>query len=308
VSLLNLGTAKEKAIQLINEYSNNGNLISDATNADYKLRMNNLADMAQKEIAQFLKIHAVYQISQNPIKSQFGLLQGFDIVQHLDTDLIYEAVGSQAYYFEVDNVADIYIEENVSGVWTNLVTINNTTKKQFTAYKGLLTPFSTSNTVRMRFSGSYPYNLRNRALYAYSFPVASDVPDYKPYVKYDMPADFMELNKVVHITDPRVYKQMVDFYWEGKKTFVANYYHTGSFDIHYYKYPTDITSATLDSYTFEIDTEAQELIPYYIGGHIVLDENPAVAATLLNLYQQKLANLDANVNIGVTNITDVYGW
>lgn len=308
---MNLKTAKEKAIQLINEYSNNGSLISAAQNADYLNRMNNLADTAQKEIATVRKIHAVYNISQNPILNQLGLTKGFDIEQHLDTDhTTTVATGSKSYYFEVDRQATIYIEEQISGVWTVLQTISvPSSVREFTAYKGLITPSSSTNAVRIRFSGTYPYNIRYRALYAYTFPSASDVPDYRPYIRYTMPADFMELKKVSHETDPRQYVSLTDYKWEGKKTFVVNYYHKGGFIIEYYRLPTTITSSTDENtYEFEVDVEAQELIPYYLGAHVIMDENQGIGTLLLNLYQSKLANLGGGNTGSGNTVTNLMGW
>jgi hypothetical protein len=152
---MKLGEAKTKAIKYINEYSNNGNLISTTTNADYLLRMNDLANAAQMEIATVRKIQASFSISQNPIINQIGLLQGFDEIQHLDKDITTTvAVGSKSYYFEVDRQCTVYIEEQINNVWTILTTIVvPNTVTSFAAYKGLITPSSASNNVRIRFQG-----------------------------------------------------------------------------------------------------------------------------------------------------------
>lgn len=305
---MNLGEAKKRALSLMAEYSVDGVPISDGENADYLNRMNRFADVAQKELAQVKKIHSVFSLSNNPIKPQQGLLQGFDIKQHLPgTDIIDMFQGSQAYYFEVDNVGDIYIEESTVSGWVPLVTINNTVKGQFTAYKGLINASNPLNQIRLRFSGNYVYNIRNKALFAYSFPSVQDVPDYRPYIKFQMPSDFMELQKVIQQGDPRTYIDMISFKWEGKKTFVLNYYDVGSFDVHYYRYPTTIDSTTPDTYDFEIDIEAQEAIPFFLGGHALMDENPTLAIQLLNEYQTKLSRLFTTDDFGITTITQNYG-
>lgn len=122
-----------------------------------------------------------------------------------------------------------------------------------------------------------------------------------------MPADFMELQKVIQQNDPRQYKDMIAYYWEGKRTFVLNYYEQGSFDIHYYRYPTTITSATADTYEFEIDTEAQESIPFFIASKAVFDENQTMAIQLLNEYQIKLSRLYTADDFGITTITQNFG-
>jgi hypothetical protein len=303
---MNLGEVKKKSLSLMAEFSIDGVEISAAENADYLNRMNRFADIAQKEVSQVKKINAVFQISQNPIKSQLGLLQGFDVKQHLTSDIIDEYVGTKSYYFEVDNVATVYIEELTINGWVILETINNTVKKQFTAYKGLISASSPANKIRIRYSGSYPYNIRHRAMYEYSFPTASDVPDYRPYVKYQIPTDFAELQKVVETSDPRVYREMIDYYWEGRTTFVVNYYYHGSFDIHYYRYPTTITKETADTYELEVDTQAQEAIPFFIASRCLMDENPTLAIQLMNEYQTKLSRLYTAEDFSNTSITQNY--
>lgn len=303
---MNLREVKDKALSLMAEYSIDGVEISAAENADYLNRMNRFTDIAQKEISQVKKINAVFSISQNPIKSQLGLLQGFTIMQHLTKDIIDEQIGTKAYYFEVDNVATIYIEESTASGWVVLQTIENTVKRQFTAHKGLIAASNPSNKIRIRYSGLFPYNIRNRAMYEYSFPTASDVIDYRPYVKYQVPSDFMEIQKVIETSDPRVYRSMIDYYWEGRNTFVVNYYYNGSFDIHYYRYPVTITQSTIDTYELEVDVQAQEAIPFFVASRCLMDENPTLAIQLMNEYQTKLSRLYTIEDFSNTSITQNY--
>jgi hypothetical protein len=307
---MDLGTAKTKALQYMREYSNNANIISSTVNADYTLAFNNAADTACKKIATIKKIISTYSFSRNPIINQLGLLTGFDIQQHLNVDLIDTmAIGSQAYYFEIDRQCSVYIEEQVGGVWTILSTIIvPNTVTSFTAYKGLITPSSVLNQVRIRFGGLYPYNIRNRYLCQYTFPTVADIPDYTPYVKYTMPSNFMKLKGIVHKTDPRVYEHMSSYYWENKRVLVVNYYLTGSFDIEFYTYPADITSTTADNYEFELDVDACEAIPYFMGAMALIEENPSISTILLNLYQAELSNLD-QLDTGVaTMVLSLNPW
>jgi len=305
---MNLGEAKRKALSLMAEYSVDGVPIPDGENADYLNRMNRFADMAQKEVAQVKKIHAVYSISNNPIKPQQGLLTGFEMRQHIPgNDIIDVYPGSKAYYFEVDNIADIYIEERTPDGWKVLETINNTVKGRFTAYRGLIQAENPQADIRLRFSGYFVYNIRHKALFEYWFPSAEDVPKYEPHVKYEMPPDFMELSKVIQRTETRQYREMISYFWEGRRTFVLNYYETGSFDIHYYRYPTTITQETDDTYEFEVDIEAQEAIPFFMGARAIMDENPTIGIQLLNEYQVKLSRMYTADDFGNTSITQNYG-
>ena len=305
---MNIGESKQQALDLIIESVVNGVAVPSAKNNDYLLLHNSLANSAQQEIATIKKIHSKYSITQNPIDNQLGRLQGFDIVQHLDTDLVNtQAIGSRSYYFEVDNTATIYIEEYV-GAWLQLAVINHVGVGGFTAYKGLISASSLTSEVRIRFSGNYPYNIRNRALYAYTFPTALAIPDYTPYVSYTMPTDFMELNKIVLRGDSRVYDNYMGYKWEGRRTLVLNYYEKGSFDILYYKYPATITPSSLDSVEYEVDTEAQPLIPMYVASKWIAEEKPTMSAILFNEYRLKLSQLSDIDVVGDNTIYSTDGW
>lgn len=302
---------RTKVIQLIDEFSTNGITTTAAQNADYTLRMPSIADAAQKEVATVKKLHSVYSISQNPIYPQNGRFQGFTLQQFTGTDYTVTATGSQAYYFEIDHPATVYIEEQIANVWTIKSTITDTTATSFTAYKGLIVPTSLLNNVRIRFSGLYPYNMRNIALFSQLFASANDVPIYKPYVRYTMPANFFDLNKVIQLTDDRQYVNFADYHWEGRKTIVINYFYTGSFDVYMYVYPAvTIDSSTPDNYVLEVDAEAVEAIPYYIAAHMLLSDiqTRPHGVLLLNIYQQKIASLNHSDNLGAESVQNTSGW
>jgi len=303
--------ARDKAIKLLNQYSNAGNLIlsTDGNTLDYTLRMPALFDTCQKEIASTAKyIHKALTLSQNPIPNQLSNpLQTFDVVQYLLMYLVdMAAIGSQSYYFEVDGVADIYIEEQTSpGVWTNLITINNTTPKgQYTVYKGFTGVSNVANIVRVRFAGLYPYNIRNRALFAYLFPTIDDIPNYQKYIKYTMPSDFYLLRKVVNKGNSILYSNTIDWQWEGRNVISVSYFLTGEIDVFYYAYPADILDTVLDTYVFELDEEACQAMPYYVASQLLIDDPvlKSVADKLYAMYQGKLANLTNAVTQGSQSV------
>ncbi|NLE06030.1 MAG: hypothetical protein GX638_14690 [Crenarchaeota archaeon] len=312
---MTLGEAIEKAIKLINEYSNNGSLINtdDGNYLDYSLRMKDLANDAQMEIARFIKIPDVHSITQWPAYNLLGTHLGFDM-EHFEpgTDRYYTASGAKSYYFEVDRPCTVYIEEETSGVWTILDTLVITDITQFTGYKGNITASDPTNAVRLRLTGSYPCTIRNRALFKNSYPTDDDVPIYKPFVPYELPDDYMEFDKIMRWYDQRQYQLFTgDYRFTGKKTVEINWFLDGQFDIHYFKLPTEIDKDTDDDYEFEIDVNAQTLIPYYIGGHVLIDQpsKQNVALFLKQQYDTKLANLsNSEKQYQTGEIVSIRGW
>jgi hypothetical protein len=190
---LKLSEAKTKAIKLINEYSNNGGLISAAQNADYLNRMNDLANDAQMEICEQIGIQAVTTYTQT--------------------------------------------EERVVG-----------------------------------------------------------------YNKYALPADWKSIRYVRLDDEP-----YTRFRIENNK-FIVFKRDGGTFELSYYRKPTTITSSTPDTYDFEIDENAQPLIPYYIGGMVIADENDDISSKLLNLYFTRLANMEQKNEKPSSSVRNGMGW
>ncbi len=298
---MNITQADKKVIELINYYSISGNVISaaDPNGLDYRLRFRDLYDTCQKEIATTAKkIRKTKKIVQSLIPNQLsGYTQGFGIAQHYDEDIIFEAVGSKSYYFEVNNPCVVYIEEETSdGVWTILATITDiTTANSFTQYKGNITASNVLNSIRIRLSGANPYCYRNLALYAYSFVNDASVQQWSQYITYTMPTDFHKLIDVVE-------ESSINFYWEKDNILKLYYQFIGEVTINYAAKPVTIDSLTVEATEFEVSFEACEAIPYYVASHMMLDENANISNKLFAIYQGKLGNMDDTTPNGSTTV------
>lgn len=310
---LTLGEAKTIAIQHINRYSSSGEIIdsTDPNYLDLTLRMNPLANTAQMEIAKISKIPDKISISQNPIPNQLGLY-AFDEVQHFPgADLVYTAAGSKSFSVEVDGDCEIYFDEEVSGVWTavsGMYSANDGTPtafsgsivvsglsaadlQEFKNYRGLLTISSATNNIRMKIVPAYPMKSRYRALFAYDFPNARKVPHCVAYIEYALPADYMEFDRMMREFDQRQYSENSDYILNGNKTIRLNWFLTGQFDIHYWKFPAEITNSTPDTHSFEVAKDGQAALPYYMGGYAIYPTNQNLGVQLLNQYYALLETL-----------------
>jgi hypothetical protein len=177
---LNLGTAKTRAIMLINEYSNNGNLVTTTADADYLIRMNAFADTCQNEISEKVGIHATYTIDSE------------------------------------------------------------------------VTPDVTENG----------------------------------YHKYALPTNFKQ-HRRAKIDD----ETFTDYRLEDGYFLIPKGYESQTIVFVYFRYPTEITSSTADSYEFEVDAFTHRLIPYYLAGMVVADEKPEISDKMLNIYYEGLGKL-----------------
>lgn len=102
------------------------------------------------------------------------------------------------------------------------------------------------------------------------------------YNIYSLPPDFKQLRNVYH--RDRVFS---DFRIQNNNL-LLNKSLSGNFELIYFKNPTEINSDTPDSYEFEVDKHTHHLIPYFVGGMAIHDENPSMADRLINMYFNRL--------------------
>jgi len=275
------------ALATLDEATKKGVAIAPSKNADYRAKLSLFLDTAQKYIAGIIKIPAVFTVTQNASPNMEGLLRGFDVEQVLpDKPKVYTFTGCKSMYFEVDNVCTIIIK--VNGV--TLETISNTAKRQFTAYKRL-TGATSSDTVEITFTSLYPFNKRNTGFYAYTYPTAADVPEYMPYLSYDMPSNFLEFDSIIIKSDPRIYASYIAHKWENNNKIILNYDDKGSFDIHYYKYPATIAADALDSTVLDIEDKAFEVVALQCAIMATAADNPTLSSWIRSLYVEKIQNI-----------------
>lgn len=291
-------------LRYLDEATKKGVDLPSTKNADYRDKFNYFLNEAQIYIAGLVKIPAVFQVTQNHIPNQLGLMNGFDIQQYLPGNTkILTGTGTKSYYFEIDNIGTVLIKVN----GTTVQTIENTVKRQFTAYKGNITPTpSNADTVTIEFTGSYPYNIRNTALFAYAFPIDEDVPNYTPYTECSMPSDFMSFDSVIIKTNERVYEQYIAHRWENNKKVILEYYKQGSFDIHYFKYPATISPTAPDDTQLEVEDKAIDLVVLQAGIMATASDNPSLSSWLRSLYIEKVQNVVGNEMPQETAIQTVY--
>jgi hypothetical protein len=304
-----LGQLKKKVLVAIAEYSNNGVKIPQQKNADYLNRVIDIANDGLTEIVTTAKRKSkTIKISQNPIQPIGGLASGFDVVQFIGNDIVNNVgLNATSYYFEVDNTAIIYVEEEYpAGAWNVLQTINNAVKGTYTAYKGLINGTSGRNK-RLRFSGQYTYNIKNVALFNKPFETVSDVPDYVPYKIYELPDDFYML-KDVKLESLRNITPTQDFYNEAQKTLRLNYYFSNQIDINYYAYPELIPDDATDDTIIDIDQLGFNVLAYYVASIVKNDEDVTMSTVFQNMYETKLARLMNQDLYSSSEVISINNW
>lgn len=294
----------EMAIDLIDERESTG-VIDAAKTREYLNKAPSLLTLWQSEIAKSGDFYKTKEISRKPITNMLGYTNGFDIQEHVDTDKSFECSGSaKAYHFEVDGPGTVYIEDYTNG-WNTLATVTvPDTVTYFTAYKGVVTPTSGATKSRLRFSGSYFYRCVNRALFSQPFQ-ADRVPDYQPWIKYDMPSDFKSVDAVITEFPDRQYAKDANYKLEGKDDFYINYYFEGKIRIVYKPVPVKITAMTQ---TLEIDDITAISGSYYLAMHFVaVEQNEELRRFFKGKYDELKMESMIKQPLGVQQIIDIYG-
>jgi hypothetical protein len=298
----------DKARALLNEFTEEGVQLPEADYVDMLEKSVPLADMAQKELFKVGRLFNTFEFDNKPAPNLLGNISNFDIKDFTGTVQYYPnesgVAGAKAYYFEVTrSAAVVTIEELQSGVWTTIHTPTITPNiTSYTAFKGVITPLSSNNPIRMKFSGISHYRHINRCLFSYPF-VLADIPDYKPWYKVTMPSNFRSISQITEEFPDRQYAKSSTYKWEGFKDLYVNYYYEGKVRVIYKPIPTTLND-TED--VLEIDDITSQAIVYYIAARLA----PFKKKELVNFFESKFLELKLESTsdnpVSETTIIDVY--
>lgn len=303
VNNLTLKDVQDITLQLINQYSIAGSLVSASYNnqQDYLLRIPLLVNDAQNYIATTAKkIFAEYVFVQNAIPN---LLTGDMYKQrlHTDQDITFTSAGVKSYYFEVSGPAVVRIE--AEGSLVRQIEVTPTTRG-FLAYRGLIVG---AGSVTITFTGTQSYNIRNIAMYGVGFATEEEVPTYGRYNEYEMPDNFFQLcgRGLPYSTDTG-FKLSREYKWRGRKTLIVDAAEVGEWKVDYYRYPEQIVQATVATTVLDNVPEAQMCIPYYVAAQLVYQDDPERSRQLRNEFEVRLSRIQDEIQSEVNQIEDVY--
>lgn len=238
-----------------------------------------------------------------------SMTDSLKLYQHTDTDIEFSTSG-KAYYFEVVGTATIKIMLGSDVVET----IENTEKGSFTVYKAKVEN-PDNLELKIIFTGEYPYQFRNIAIYDVNFESNEDVWDYNPEKRMDMKeiaSDFYKLLKTEVIKESgyldTLYEVTQDYRWEGDSVLILSGFEPAMYRVHYYAYPAQLTAETDDEYELELDPEVAALLPLYIASQLMEDDDSSMAYYFAQQYAEGKQRLSATPAIGKAQFVDVNGW
>lgn len=274
-------------------------IINPTDTMSYEVRVPGILTSLQTELLKEGEVFKTHEISNYPPKTILG---SFDILEFTGEEIIKEAIGqAKGYYFEVDSPCIVYIEDFTTQ-WNTLATIDVTGINSFTAYKGTVTPTNGSTKSRIRFTGTYRYLITNYCLYPVMFSI---VPDYRAWIKKEMPSDFKSISQIVQEYPIGNYDKSPNYKWEGRKDLYINREYRGNIRIVYRPVPSVITT-TND--TLEIDdVTALTVLPYALGMELFKEENEDLYKHFRNRYSELKFQAQRKQPVAEETIIDFYG-
>lgn len=310
------GQIKDSTFKLLDDYSSRGNILAPIKTSDYNFKVQQIVNESIYELASTTaKLPKTLLIPHNPIKNTLAD-DTSSIKTHLPgTDFSITLVNGKSCFFEATYPGEITIEESMDGVtYTTIETINVPSGTEgFAEYRRLITPTLSTNTVRLRFTGSYVYLFRNYVLYEYSFPLEADVPSHSPWRKVPTPADFLDFNYAEIRRDARQFVPYLNMIKTPEnELFFNNYEPACEILCHYWRKPTLLTftgnATTDDALEIDLRDDAALILPYNIAGTIQNSEESGRGDGYLKKYMEKRMNLISSTNSHVGNITNLWNW
>ena len=332
-----VGEIKTDVLHRMRQFSKKGTQLYDN---DYLLSMVPLINIHQFVVARDTKcIEKPYKFSHFMPDNLIGEYEWLEEEVHTDTDKSYIGESAKAYSLQIANYATVYIEESADqDTWVTLYTITKTLASvtvtdgmtpvvttldgthDFITVKGKTNLSDDDYYVRIRFGGTYRYPYRYAALFEDLFYDDDEVPEYMPWVSYDLPTDLFGINSVSWTFAHQQKKDYNDYRIEKhdkvERKIYVNWYEKGEFTIMYYSHPAKIdipVLPTLDSEDATLidipDTAAPQLVEL-IAADLLRNERPDMSGDFTEQAYIGLNQINdsRDVNEGSKQVIDVNNW
>lgn len=284
---------------------------SDGSTEDYIAAMPYVANEGIHRLVTVGKpIVNTYSIAHYPVANLLGDDFGMSIKQIPKGNMSFAAKCAKAYFFEFAGTGTLTVE--VNDLITDTVVLDST--GTYTKYRGIVAA-TDEDVVTLQFDVTSPSAVKNIALYDATYSDAASVPEYGPYVDYDLTQiipDFYRLYlEQVYIDDGTMRNKLPQAYYrlKGGKVLSLDRNKAGSYAIYYQAYPDMIDAATDDTYVLNIDPEVVVLLPLYMASQLYKDDDNGIATAYRNEFEVALEGLQqADYEEGHETFSSKGGW
>jgi len=311
------GMIRTGTLRLLDEFSSRGSILAANKVADYNFKIQQICNESIYELASTnSKLPKTFLIAHNPIKNALSD-DTSSIKQHLSNiDFSITLTNARSCFLEATYPGVMILEESSNGGVTYSIIETITvlpSVEGFKEYKRLINPSLPTNTVRLRFTGSYVYLFRNFVLYEYSFPTEDLVQQHRPHFVFNPPDDFLDLNYVEIKRDARQYVPYSNMIkTPDNKLSFNSYEFPAEFLVHYWRKPTLLTFTDVavvdDAMLIDLRDDASLIISYNIAGTIQNSEEDNRGNGNLKKYNEKRTSLISSKSNSLSTIINNSGW
>lgn len=243
-----------------------------------------------------------YNVQIPDLQGAFTILE---TRQHLNEDIILESEGARAFSFEITGPANVKIYTGETLALEKEIKAES----DFQTVKGKI-PAGEEKNVKIVFSGAFPYQFRNIALYSIEFESDETVWECGKNRRFDLKKLTPDFYKLVStdVVREKDCEKFHDYRWEGDSTLVLAAGKPGNYRVHYYAYPREITEATPNDYELELDQEVAAILPIFIAAELLEDDDSSLAYYVREQYEEAKAKLQPSMPLGRPSFIDRWGW
>jgi hypothetical protein len=317
---------KNQVLKLLNQYTIAGSAVADGYNnqADYIRRIPSLINDAMMEISTTVrKLEALCDLRVGGAQSLTITSQPADATGELDSYVSFavEVLGDGVTYLWYSNTSGVWKKTSFSSSKKSVLTVKVTEVRDGKQFRCKVTDqygnTVTSNAATLHVGTPTPVPAptpvmpQNEEGNYVSMASLTDV-----QAQFVMPPDMFQIpsGNVFRYFDGSVGSlgHLTTYTFQGRRCIIVprEFIKSGG-TLLYWRYPVMLPE---DDEDIDPDTEldntedVHRAIPYYVAGALAMHDDPFLAATLMNGYEDKLAKMEPPVTAEANQAIDVYDF
>lgn len=309
--MLTIKNLIEEVKKVTNEYSIQGDIVptDNLNNTDiFDYRVNNFINISLLKIFKEYLSSAVKNIPIFPIKS---LHTDKKVVQHLNEDIVYTyGAEAKSISFQVSNNATIILEKETESGIEIIETINVYENQNFVTIQRKIEGLNSGDKLNIKFSGDYPYLIRNIGVYDIEFEKESDIPLNTEYTEIVLPNEVLRINSIKFEDERGIEIDFGDYLLSANTILVPKKYR-GNIKIVYYRLPkkVPVNNKNLDI-AIDCPIAVEDCLIYYVASMCMKNYDNQLSIILYNEAELRLAQSSKYTNNHNTKskIANIRGW
>lgn len=301
----------EEVKKVANEYSIQGDIVPEdnLNNTDiFDCRINNFINISLLKIFREYLSSSIKTIPIFPIKS---LHSDKKIVQHLNDDIVY-TYGSEvkSISFQVSNNATIVLEKISENNIEIIETINIYESNNFSTIQRKIEGLNASDKLNIRFSGNYPYLIRNIGVYDVEYEKENDIPVNTEYTEIVLPNDILRINAIKLENERGIEIDFGDYLLSANTILIPKKYR-GNIKIVYYRLPKKVPVNNKNlNVSIDCPIAVEDCLIYYVASMCMKNYDNQLSVILYNEAELRLSESSKYTNNHNTKskIANIRGW